>query len=261
VGQGESGNLNTDDDGAPRAGQAAAEAETRPGFSRRQMMTTAAKAGTAVAAVAWVAPHLESVAFAAGRQGSPCPDPGNPECGTTTTSDTTPPTTEQPGFTCHVDPREIKPGGKPRFWGTGWKASSRVKVMLVGVRLIGYITVLPDGTFSHNFEVVRSVPPGTYRVEFAGFDAEGRAARCFETLVVSSVVTGQGSTTTTGDPGGGAVGAGSGSASGSGNGTLPFTGSDTGGLVALGVGAVVVGRVLYGLRDRLATRDGDATAR
>ena len=234
--------------------RAGSDAGTRRGLSRRQAITVAAKAGTAVAAAALVAPRLESVAFAAGAQGSPCPDPGNPDCGPTTSSSST--TSTGRHLTCLVDPREIRPGGKPRFAGTGWKASSRVKLMLVGVRVIGYVTVRPDGTFSRHFEVVRAVPPGHYRVEFVGFDADGRSVRCFEPLVVS-VVSSQSTPTTAGGSG---VGSGS-SGSGDPGGTLPFTGSDTGGLVALGVGAVVVGRVLYGLRDRLAARDGDATTR
>jgi hypothetical protein len=227
------------------------------GLSRRQAITFAAKAGTAVAAVAWVAPRLESVAVAAGSQGSPCPDPGNPNCGTTTTGGST--TSTGPHVTGVVDPTEIRPGGSPRFFGSGWKASSTVKIVLVGVRVLGHVSVRPDGTFSIRIQVPPSVPPGHYRVEFVGFDADGRSVRCFEPLVIS-VVSSQGSTTTA--SGGGGVGSGSaGSGQGDPGGTLPFTGSDAGGLVALGVGAVVVGRVLYGLRDRLAGRDGDATTR
>jgi hypothetical protein len=251
--QGE-GNRHTDPD-ALAAPEADPDAASAPGgMTRRRAITLAAKTGTAVAAAAWIAPKLESVAFAAGTQGSPCPDPGNPACNTTTSSS---PTTAPKTVTCKVDPNEIKPGDKPRFFGSGWKPASKVKVVLVGVATIGEITVRADGTFSETLEVVRSIPSGTYRVEFAGFDAEGRAVRCFEQLVVSSGTGEQGSTSTSGGEGTGSNSSGS----SSGSGELPFTGSDTGALVALGVGAVVVGRVLYGLRDRLAARDGDATKR
>src|SRR4051812_15401306 len=107
------------------------------GLSRRRLMMGAAKGGTAVAAAVWIAPHLESVAFAAGSQGSPCPDPGNPVCGPTSS---TSPTTGGTGVTCGVDPKVVEQGNRVRFFGTGWKASSRVKVVLVGQRVIGQIT-------------------------------------------------------------------------------------------------------------------------
>lgn len=243
--QGE-GNRHTD----PDAAATGADVTSAGGMSRRRAITIAAKTGTAVAAAAWITPKLESVAFAAGTQGSPCPNPGDPGCNTTTSSSTSVPKT----VTCNVDPKEVKPGGKPRLFGSGWKPASKVKVVLVGNAQLGEITVRPDGTFSERLEVFASVPAGTYRIEFAGFDADGRAVRCFAQLVVSAGTGTQGSTTTSG-------GEGTGSNSGSGSGDLPFTGSDSGALVALGVGAVVVGRVLYGLRDRLATRDGDATQR
>ncbi len=237
----------------------------RAGLSRRGVMVLAAKAGTAAAAVAWVAPRLETVAYAAGAQGSPCPNPNNPACNTTTSSSSS--TTAPPTVTCGVDPRAIQLGDKPRFFGTGWKAASTVKVVLVGSRTLGEVTVKPDGTFDARFEVVRSVTPGTYRVEFVGFDADGRSVRCFETLVVNARVTPQGSTTTvagggTGGQGGqGGQGAQNGNGNGGTGGSLPFTGTDPGGLVAVGVGAIVIGRVLYGLRSRLGAREIDITNR
>ncbi len=244
--------------------------------TRRDVVKGAAKVGAAGIAIAWIAPKFESVAYAADSTGSPTP----------TSSSSTSTTDEDNGEhpTCEVDPKVLRaPRVLPfriRVIGTRWAPSSKVTVSLVGVKVLGTITTQPNGAFDTRVEVPAGVKDGKYEIEMTGFDAKGKRHQCFEDFRIA--VGGSGETTTTAeDPdtdskSGSGVGSASGSGSGSGNGsavgsngagqasgTLPFTGTDSRTLLLVGAGAVVAGRSLYGLRNRIATAsaDGDAHSR
>lgn len=244
--------------------------------TRRRAMVWTAKAGSAVAVGAWVAPKFTSIASAeegtgtgtgtedpqgtgtgTGTAGSPCPNPDNPDCPDTSS------TTSRPNVRfvgCDVQPGEIAPGGSVEVSGQGYKASSNVEVRLIGIGKLGDAAVQPNGTFARSFVVASSVPVGEYRVEVRGHNENGKEERCFSNLRVLTNGTSGGTTTTTdgsGSSGSGGTNNGAGSSgSGSDDGPLPFTGSDTTNLVALGAGALILGRLLYEVRERLAERDG-----
>ena len=223
-------------------------------LTRRDVVKGAAKVGVAGAAIAWVAPKFDSVAYAAGSTGSPPPD-------TSTTTTTGGGTGDE--VTCRVDPIVLAVSRLPfriRVIGTHWAPSSKVRIVIVGSRLLGIITTQPNGSFDTRVEVPDSMRAGKYRIEMAGFDAKGKAHRCFRDFELSDGrLNSQGGTTSTTSSGGkpGSNGTGNGS------GTLPNTGSDSRTLLLVGAGAVVAGRSLYALRNRLATAsaDGDAHSR
>jgi hypothetical protein len=248
--------------------------------TRRRAVVLTAKAVPAVAVVAWAAPRFETVAGAAGTgtgtdpvvttagtgtgtgtAGSPCPDPDAPSCEENTT-------TTRPGasqrVSCRIEPEEAAAGQTVRASGEGYEASSTVEVRIPGVGRLGESAVQPNGTFARNFTVPQ-IEPGSYRIEVVGTDADGHPVRCFNDLTVVTRTTGGGSTTTngtgtgTGGSGNGNSGNGGADNGGAGNGdggSLPFTGSDSTNLLWLGAGALVAGRLLYGVRERLAERDG-----
>lgn len=251
--------------------------------TRRKAVVWSARAGAAVAVTAWAAPKFESVAGATGTgtgtgsssapttgsattdppvttagtgtgtAGSPCPDPDAPSCNEETT-------TTRPGagrrVRCSVNPEEVRPGGSVEFSGEGWKSSSTVTIFVVGHGKLGEAAVQPNGSFSRKLNIPQ-LAPGSFRVKVLGADAEGNEAQCFEDITVNRQGgTGTGPATT--DPGNGNAGNGSGNpgSGGGNNGSLPFTGSDSTNLLALGAGALIVGRLLYGVRERIAERDG-----
>lgn len=233
----------------------------RTHLTRRDLVKGAAKVGAAGAAVAWVAPKFESVAYAAGTTGSPIST--TTSSSTSTTEGGTPNTP-----TCVVDPKVVRFAlpFRIRLIGTLWAPTSRVSVTLVGVRNLGSITTNPDGSFDTRLEVPAGVASGQYQIEFSGFDQQGQPHRCFTALEISGTTDGQGGTTTstaTGSGGVGDQGAGTGQPGSTDDGTLPFTGTDSRTLLLIGTGAVVAGRSLYALRSRIAaaSADGDAHAR
>ncbi len=252
--------------------------------TRRKAVVWSARAGAVVAVGAWAAPKFElagatgtgtgtgtgsttipptnppttdptvtTAGTGTGTAGSPCPDPDAPACNEETT-------TTRPGagkrVSCSVEPEEVRPNAKATFRGEGWESSSTVIIKIVGFGKIGEAAVQPNGSFERSL-TIPDLANGNYRAEVVGSDAEGDEARCFDDMTVNRQGgTGTGSVTTGGgnSGSGGSDNNGSGSA-GSGGGTLPFTGSDSTNLLALGAGALVVGRVLYGVRERLAERD------
>jgi hypothetical protein len=240
--------------------------------TRRKAMVWTAKAGSAVAVGAWVAPKFETLAFAegtgtgtgtddttgtgtgTGTAGSPCPNPDDPNCPDSST------TTSRPGavafVSCRVTPNETAPGQQVEVSGEGYKASGNVEVRLIGIGKLGDAAVQPDGTFARRFTIARSVPAGDFRVEVRGHNENGKEERCFSNLKVLTNGTSGGTTTTTTDGSGNSGSGGSDNNSGSDEGPLPFTGSDTTSLVAIGAGALILGRLLYEVRERLAERDG-----
>ena len=259
--------------------------------TRRKAVVWSARAGAAVAVTAWAAPKFEAVAGATetgtgtgtgstsappttgpastdppvttagtgtGTAGSPCPDPDAPSCNEETT-------TTRPGagrrVRCNVNPEEVRPGGTVEFSGEGWKSSSTVTIFIVGHGKLGEASVQPDGSFSRKLAIPR-LAPGSYRTKVLGSDADGNEAQCFDDITVNRQGgTGTGPATTdpsngTSGNGGSDNGSGNSASGGDDNGALPFTGSDSTNLLALGAGALIVGRLLYGVRERIAERDG-----
>ncbi len=243
-------------------------------LTRRDLAKGAAKVGAAGAVAVWIAPHFEDVAYAAGASSSPPPN-------TTTTSKGHPHPPSYP--TCSGDPRVLFDLPHDiHIWGTGWAPSSRLTITLVGVKVLGQVTVGPDGKFSAHF----TLPAGLhadqlYRISITGYAKNGHPYKCGVAIFVDQkchgavLVGGITKTPTThtvapGDPksknggaGGSALGATGGSGSGGqGSGTLPFTGADTRSLVLIGAGAVIAGKSLYSLRNRVAAAaDGDLALR
>lgn len=232
-------------------------------ITRRDVVKGAAKVSFAGAAIAWAAPKFDSVAYAADSTGSPPPD-------TSSTSTTGGGGGDDPE--CRVDPRVIVRSRLPfriRVIGSKWAPSSQVRVTIVGVRNLGTVTTNANGSFDTRVEVPFSVTAGKYRIEMSGYDNKGNSYRCFRDFEVTDSTTGgQGSTSTartetTRDGSNTASGNGGNSGSGDGNGTLPETGSDSRTLLLVGAGAVVAGRSLYALRNRIAnaSADGNLSAR
>jgi hypothetical protein len=247
-------------------------------LSRRDLAKRAAKVGAAGAVVVWVAPHFEDVAYAAGSTGSPPPE------STTTSRGGTHPGPAYP--TCQGDPRVFfNLPHSIHVWGSGWAPSSKITVTLVGVKVLGTITVGPDGKFDAHF----TVPAGLfadelYRISFSGFGKNGHPYKCGVAIFVDQKCMGAiakpGSKTTSKKPiatsGGGsgpakkkgsALGArnakprsGTGAAAEGvgGDSKLPFSGADSRAVVLVGAGAVIAGKTLYSLRNRVAAAaDGD----
>jgi hypothetical protein len=240
------------------------------GLSRRDLVKRGAKAGVAGAAVVWIAPHFEDVAYAAGSTGSPPP-------GTSTTTRKHQPAPEYP--TCLGDPRVLfELPHSIHVWGSGWAPSSKITVTLVGVKNLGTITVAPNGKFDAHF----TLPAGLhadqlYRISFSGYGKNGHPYKCGVAIfvdqrckgaVLTKKVTGKGNPV---DPksgkkgssvlsGGGANNGGD--PGGGGSGALPFTGADSRSLVLIGAGALIAGKTLYSLRNRVAAAaDGDLALR
>lgn len=236
---------------------------TQNAFTRRDVVKGAAKVSVAGAAIAWVAPKFDSVAYAADSTGSPPPD-------TSSTSTTGGGSGDEPE--CRVDPRVLSRSRLPfriRVIGSKWAPSSQVSVTIVGVRNLGTVTTNANGSFDTRVEVPFSVKAGQYRIEMSGYDNKGNKFRCFRDFEITDSDTGeQGSSTTGGsettrDGRNTASGNGGNAGSGNGNGTLPETGSDSRTLLLVGAGAVVAGRSLYALRNRIAnaSADGNLSAR
>ena len=247
-------------------------------LSRRDLAKRAAKVGAAGAVVVWVAPHFEDVAYAAGSTGSPPPE-------TTTTSRGSHPGPAYP--TCQGDPRVFfNLPHSIHVWGSGWAPSSKITVTLVGVKVLGTITVGPDGKFDAHF----TIPSGLfadelYRISFSGFGKNGHPYKCGVAIFVDQKCMGAiakpGAKTTSKKPvatsgsgtskkKGSAVGArdakprsGAGAAEGiaaSDDSSLPFSGADTRSVVLVGAGALIAGKTLYSLRHRVAAAaNGDLT--
>jgi hypothetical protein len=203
-------------------------------FSRRDLAKGAAKVGAAGAAVVFIAPHFEDIAYAAGSTGSPPPE-------TTTTVKGHPHPPDHPS--CQGDPRVFfNLPHSMHVWGTGWAPSSKITVTLVGVKVLGTITVKPNGTFDHTF----TIPAGLhadqlYRLSFSGRSKNGHPWKCGVAIFIDQKCKGA----VAGRPQ-----AKSGSA----------LGVDTRSLVLVGAGAVVAGKSLYSLRNRVAAAEGDRAA-
>jgi hypothetical protein len=210
-------------------------------LSRRDLARVAAKVGVAGAGVAWVAPRFETVAYAASSAGSPQP---------TTTSGSVP-VSIQGGPTCFVSPQSVAgdPPYSVRVNGSGWAPSSRIVMTLVGVRVVATITTRPDGSYNLIVGIDGPIAPGRYQIEFAGFDPNGNADRCFHAFAVTAPTATTQSVPATATTGGG--GGPKPPANGGGGGGEQFSGADTRTLLLLGTGAVVVGRMLYSLRNRM----------
>ncbi len=235
-------------------------------ITRRDVVKGAAKVSVAGAAIAWAAPKFDSVAYAADTTGSPPPD-------TSTTSTTGGGGGDDPE--CRIDPRVIVRSRLPfriRVIGSKWAPSSQVRVTIVGVRNLGTVTTNANGAFDTRVEVPFSVTAGKYRIEMSGYDNKGNRYRCFRDFEVTDSTGGQGTTSTGGSDttidgsntsSGNGGNSGSGSGNGNGSGTLPETGSDSRTLLLVGAGAVVAGRSLYALRNRIAnaSADGNLSAR
>jgi hypothetical protein len=239
-------------------------------LSRRDLVKRAAKTGAAGAAVVWIAPHFEDVAYAAGSTGSPPPETS------TTSKGGHPRGTPYP--TCLGDPRVFFDlPHSIHVWGSNWAPSGKITVTLVGVKSFGTITVGANGKFDARF----TLPAGLhadqlYRVSFSGYGKNGHPYKCGVAIfidqrckgaVLTKKITGKGHPI---DPKGGhkgglvptALGKGGDPGSGSGSGALPFTGADSRSLVLVGAGALIAGKTLYSLRNRVAAAaDGDLALR
>jgi hypothetical protein len=242
-------------------------------LSRRDLAKRAAKVGAAGAVAVWVAPHFEDVAYAAGSTGSPPP-------GTTTT-------TKKGGHhppdypTCQGDPRVFfELPHSIHVWGSGWAPSSKITVTLVGVKVLGTITVGTNGKFDAHF----TIPAGLhadqlYRISFSGYGKNGHPYKCGVAIFIDqrckgAVLVKKPNQQGKGHPIAGAndpknnsgavlADAQHGDPSGGGSGgSLPFTGADTRSLVLVGAGALIAGKTLYSLRNRVAAAaDGDLALR
>ncbi len=234
-------------------------------LSRRDLAKRAAKVGAAGAVAVWVAPHFEDVAYAAGSTGSPPPE-------TTTTSKGHKPGPEYP--TCQGDPRVFfSLPHSIHVWGSGWAPSSKITVTLVGVKTLGTITVGPNGKFDATF----TIPAGLhadqlYRISFSGYGKNGHPYKCGVAIFIDQrckgavgvpltkkpTHNGPGARSESGHRGQGAPLA----ADPPGGGSLPFSGADSRSLVLLGAGALIAGKTLYSLRNRVAAAaDGDLALR
>ncbi len=240
-------------------------------LSRRDLAKRAAKVGAAGAVAVWVAPHFEDVAYAAGSTGSPPPET------TTTSKGNHKPAPEYP--TCQGDPRVFFDlPHSIHVWGSGWAPSSKITVTLVGVKVLGTITVAPNGKFDAHF----TIPAGLhadqlYRISFSGYGKNGHPYKCGVAIFIDqrckgAVVVAKKSTKKAavgaaggpGDPRAEAASVTSAAASGApqSSGALPFTGADSRSVVLLGAGAVIAGKTLYSLRNRVAAAaDGDLALR
>ena len=228
-------------------------------FTRREVVSGAAKAGAAGAALLWVAPKFQDVAYASG---------GTTSAASSTTSSSTATTISgQGGVECRVDPKVLTHvPWNIRVIGSGWAASSSVHVTLVGHKDLGHVTAGPNGKFDTRVAeaITSATPQGKYRIEFSGFDSKGVSKRCFVDFELNLSSTGGQGSTTASTRAGSSSGAGSGSQSGSGNGSgsLPLTGDNSTPLILLGAGALVAGRSIYALRNRLAEAgDGNLNTR
>ena len=133
---------------------------------------------------------------------------------------------------------------------------------MASVFALGSVTAGPDGSFSTNVTIPASATPGVYQVVFSGYDQQGNPHKAYGRVEVVTTVGPQGSTSTAAGGGGGNCSGGTSGQQGSG-GHLAYTGTDTRTLLLVGTGAVVAGRTLYALRNRLAAApaDGDAHSR
>jgi hypothetical protein len=155
-------------------------------------------------------------------------------------------------------------------WGSGWAPSSKITVTLVGVKVLGTITVGANGKFDARF----TVPAGLhadqlYRLSFAGYGKNGHPykcgvavfidQRCRGAILVKKPSKGGGNGNPISDPKSGALlSNASHDNGGPSGGSLPFTGADTRSLVLVGAGALIAGKTLYSLRNRVAAAaDGD----
>jgi hypothetical protein len=237
-------------------------------LSRRDLAKRAAKVGAAGAVAIWVAPHFEDVAYAAGSTGSPPP---------TTSSSTRKPGHPADYPTCQGDPRVFfELPHTIHVWGSGWAPSSKIQVTLVGVKSLGTITVGANGKFDARF----TIPAGLhadqlYRLSFSGYGKNGHPykcgvaifidQRCTGAVLVKKATKGHGDPVSAGDPkakSGAALASNSSHDSDDPSGSLPFTGADTRSLVLVGAGALIAGKTLYSLRNRVAAAaDGDLALR
>jgi hypothetical protein len=223
-------------------------------LSRRDLAKRAAKVGAAGAVAVWVVPHFEDVAYAAGSSGSPPPT-------STPTTKGHRPAPEYP--TCQGDPRVFfNIPHSIHVWGSGWAPSSKITATLVGVKTLGTITVKPNGTFDANF----TVPAGLfadrlYRISFSGYGKNGHPYKCGVAIFIDQKCMGAIAQKVPTKKPGNLTGPASGPSRSSGS-AVPAAGTDTRSLVLLGAGALVAGKTLYSLRNRVAAAaDGDLTLR
>ncbi|HTV11881.1 MAG TPA: hypothetical protein VME20_08455 [Acidimicrobiales bacterium] len=83
-------------------------------------------------------------------------------------------------------PSEVKAGAEVRVSGSGFRAGSRIKIVLDTPRrvVVGSAQAQPDGTFKTAILVPRRAAPGAHRLQVVGTDATGRATSLAAALVV-----------------------------------------------------------------------------